>query len=63
MADAVRNAVTHVDIPVSEAIKMATCRPAQAINMDTKVGSIKTGFPASFVKFSNKLDLIEAMIL
>ena len=63
MADAVRNAVTHVDIPVSEAIKMATCRPAQAINMDTKVGSIKTGFPASFVKFSNKLDLIEAIVL
>ena len=63
MADAVRNAVTHLNVPVSEAIKMATCRPAQAIKVDATIGSIKAGFPAGFVKFSNKLDLIEAMVL
>lgn len=63
MADAVRNAVLHLDVPVREAIKMATCRPAKAISMDKKTGSIKPGFPAGFVKFSDNLALIEAMVL
>ncbi len=63
MADAVRNAVTHLNVSVKEAIAMATCRPAKAIQLDNNVGSIKVGFPASFVKFSNDLKLIEAMVL
>ena len=63
MADAVRNAVLHLDVLVGEAIKMATCRVAAAIKMDNQVGKIKVGFPAGFVKFSNNLELIEAMVL
>ena len=63
MADAVRNAVLHLNIPVSEAIKMATCIPAAAIKMEEQVGKINVGFPASFVKFSDTLDMIEAMVL
>ena len=62
MADAVRNAVNYLNVPVSEAIKMATCRPAKAIKMDKEVGYVKAGLPASFVKFSNNLALIDAMV-
>ena len=63
MADAVRNAVFYLDVPVSEAIKMATCRVAAAIKMDEQVGKIKAGFPASFVQLSNDLEMVEAMVL
>jgi len=62
MADAVRNAVLYLDVPVGEAIKMATCRPASAIKMDKQVGKIKAGFPASFVQFSNDLAQIETVL-
>lgn len=63
MADAVRNAVLYLNVPVSEAIKMVTCRVASAIKMDGQVGKIKVGFPSSFVKFSNDLEMIETLIL
>lgn len=63
MADAVRNAVLELNIPVSEAIKMATCRVANAIKMEEQVGKIKTGFPASLVQFNNDLSFVEAMVL
>ena len=63
MADAVRNAVIHLDAPVNEAIKMATCRPAAAIKMDNAIGKIKAGFPARFVKFNNDLSVIESLVM
>ncbi len=62
MADAVRNVVRYLDVPVSEAIKMATCRVAACIKMDDKVGKIKAGFPAGFVKFSNGLEVVESLV-
>jgi N-acetylglucosamine-6-phosphate deacetylase len=62
MADAVRNAVVHLDAPLNEAIKMATSRAAAAIKMDNQIGKIKKGFPATFVKFSNDLSEIESLI-
>jgi N-acetylglucosamine-6-phosphate deacetylase len=62
MADAVRNAVLHLDVPVSEAIKMATSRVATAIRMDNRVGRIKVGMPARFVQFSDDLTLIKSLV-
>lgn len=62
MAEAVRNAVLHLDAPVSEAIKMATSRVENAINMETQAGKIKAGFSASFVKFNNDATLMEALV-
>jgi N-acetylglucosamine-6-phosphate deacetylase len=55
MSDAVRNAVFEVGIPLEEAVKMATVRPAKAINMDDKIGRIRKGFSADFVVFDEKL--------
>lgn len=63
MADAVRNAVLHLDVSVQEAIQMATCRVADAINMTDKIGKIEKGFPASFVQFSDDLKIISSLIL
>jgi N-acetylglucosamine-6-phosphate deacetylase len=63
MADAVRNAVLYLDASLSEAIQMATSRPAKAIKMRNKAGSIKPGSTACFVKFSNDLSVVEAMVL
>lgn len=63
MADAVRNAVLHLNITAAEAVQMATCRVAKAINLQDEVGKINVGFPARFVKFSDDLELIESLIL
>jgi N-acetylglucosamine-6-phosphate deacetylase len=63
MADAVRNAVLHLNAPLSEAIKMATSRAAAAIKMDNQFGKIKEGFPATFVQFSNDLSVAKPLLV
>jgi N-acetylglucosamine-6-phosphate deacetylase len=62
MADAVHNAVFNVGIPLEEAVKMATIRPAKAIAMDDKIGRIRKGFPANFVVFDEKLEYFKTLI-
>lgn len=52
MQDAVINAVVHMNLSLDEAVKMATCRVAAAIQMEHKIGKIKKGFPAQFVSFN-----------
>ncbi len=61
MADAVRNAVHEVGIPLEDAIKMATVRPAQAIGLDDKIGRITEGMPAKFVAFDADLSVFEPL--
>ncbi len=61
MLEAVQNAFNHLHVSADEAIKMATSRVASAINMEHQVGKIKTGFPASFVKFNDDLSVIETL--
>ena len=63
MAEAVTNAVQHAGFSLEEAINAATIVPARAINMDDKIGKIAAGYPASFVKFSNDLKIIESVLL
>lgn len=63
MTEAVQNAYNHLNVSVDEAIKMATTRVASAIGMQDKIGKIKTGFPASFVKFNADLSEIETLNL
>ena len=62
MADAVHNAVFNVGIPLEEAVKMATVRPAKAIAIDDKIGRIRKGFLANFVVFDEKLEDFRALI-
>ena len=61
MEEAVQNAFNHLNVSADEAIKMATCRVASAINMDHQLGKIKSGFPASFVTFNDNLSKIETL--
>ncbi len=53
MIEAVQNAIAHVNIPIAEAIQMATIHVAKAIGMDDKLGKIEVGYPASFICFNN----------
>lgn len=61
MLEAVQNAYNQFSITTNEAIKMATCNVANAIGVENKYGKVKTGFPASFVKFNDDLSTIETM--
>lgn len=61
MQDAVQNAYNHLNVSADEAIKMASSRVAAAIGMENKLGKIKSGFPASFVKFNDDLSQIETL--
>jgi N-acetylglucosamine-6-phosphate deacetylase len=62
MAEAVQNAIKYLDIPLEEAINMATVNAAHGINMQHKVGYIKAGYPASFVTFNNDFSKYETLI-
>ena len=63
MMEAVQNAKKHLDIPASEAIKMATCRVAKAISCQDSIGYIKPGYPARLVSFDDNLENIRSLIL
>jgi len=63
MAEAVQNAFNHLNVSTDEAIKMATTRVAAAIGMEDNIGKIKSGFPATFVKFDENLSVIETLDL
>ena len=55
LADAVRNAVNEVGIPLQEAIEMATIRPARALGLESGIGQIAVGYPAVFTTFDDDL--------
>ena len=55
LGDAVRNAVREVGISVQEAVEMATVRPAKAVGLADKVGTLAVGFPAVFTVFDDDL--------
>jgi len=55
LADAVRNAVNEVQIPLQEAVEMATLRPAKALKLDDTIGKIEPGYPAVFTAFDHSL--------
>lgn len=61
MEEAVQNAFNYLNVSADEAIKMATCRVAKAINMEDQLGKLKPGFPASFVIFNDDLSNIETL--
>lgn len=61
LADAIRNAVREVGIPLQEAIEMATIRPAIAVGLDDKIGSLAVGYPAVFTSFDNSLEKFEVL--
>ncbi len=62
MATAVRNCVQKVDIPLDEALRMASTYPAELLGMNYKLGKIKPGYFANMVIFNNQL-YVEGVII
>lgn len=61
MIDLVRTMVTKVDVPLHEAIAMATDTPAHAIGLNTK-GQFKIGGDADFVAISPDLEVVRTFV-
>jgi N-acetylglucosamine-6-phosphate deacetylase len=57
MIDLVQTMVRDVDVPVHEAITMATATPARAIDLETK-GRLAVGADADFAVLSPELDVL-----
>lgn len=53
MLQAVRNCVEHCDIPIIEAVRMASLYPAQVLGVDDKKGGIREGLDADLVVFDD----------
>ncbi len=62
MADAVKNAAEYLQVPVQEAVEMATSRVAKAIKMDDCMGYIKPGYAARLVMFDNSMEQFKTLI-
>src|SRR6266436_3887456 len=57
MIDLVRRMVSEVNVPLHEAVAMATQNPAQAIDLQTK-GRLRVGADADLVVLSPKLEIL-----
>ena len=61
MIDLVRTMVRDVDVPLHEAIAMATANPARAIGLETK-GRLAVGADADFVVLSPDLEVVRTFV-
>jgi N-acetylglucosamine-6-phosphate deacetylase len=61
MIDLVRTMVHKVDVPLHEAVAMATQNPAQAIGLEAK-GRLRVGADADFVVLSPQLEVARTLI-
>jgi N-acetylglucosamine-6-phosphate deacetylase len=57
IADAVRNCVQKVGIPLDEALRMANMYPAKAVGIDNNYGYLLGGYRADLVVFDNLLNI------
>ena len=62
MASAVRNCVGMLDIPLEEALRMASLYPAQFLAIDDKYGKIAPGYQASLALLNRQLKVIDTWI-
>jgi N-acetylglucosamine-6-phosphate deacetylase len=56
MVKAVQNCVDHTDIPLDEALRMASLYPARVMKIDDR-GMIKQGFKADLVVFNKNFEV------
>ncbi len=59
MWQAVKNVVQFADIPLEEALRMASTYPAQVVGEGHRLGKIAPGYEAHFVVFDEALELKE----
>ena len=59
---AISNLVHHMNIPLFNAVQMATINPAKALNADRHIGSIKVGKQADLVGLDENLNIRFVMV-
>ncbi len=62
MIECLENVVKHANIPLDEALRMCNLYPAQAIKVDHKLGSIRTGNIANLTAFTHDFKVIGTMV-
>lgn len=62
MIESVKNLVSHVEISLEEAVRMATLYPAKAIKVDDRYGLIKKGYIADLVIMDNNLNISQMIV-
>lgn len=54
---AVYNMIKYLDVPICDAVRMASLTPAEAINIDNKKGSIDIGKDADLILFDDEINI------
>jgi N-acetylglucosamine-6-phosphate deacetylase len=62
MISAVCNAAKYAQIDSFEALRMASCYPAQALGMEDQLGYIRPGYKASFIELDDDLNLYRSWV-
>jgi N-acetylglucosamine-6-phosphate deacetylase len=57
MIEAVRNAVTFLEMPLSDALVMGSRTPAAFLGLDSELGRIAPGYRADLVAFNNNFEV------
>ncbi|MGJ3246301.1 MAG: N-acetylglucosamine-6-phosphate deacetylase [Elainellaceae cyanobacterium] len=57
MIEAIANCVHHVNIPLSEALRMASMYPARLLGLDHQLGAIAPGYIANLAVFDDHLKI------
>ncbi len=62
LPDAIKNAVSNLNVALQEALQMANSRVAAAIGISDTHGKIGVGYPASFIKFNDDFSNYESWV-
>lgn len=62
MAQAVRNAVQLIELPLEEALRMASLYPAEFLGMDDEIGRIKAGHQANLVTLNKDFNVTRSWL-
>ncbi len=62
MIDAVRNMIKFLNIPLEDAVMMASTNPAKKLNVYDRKGSIEIGKDADLVVLNNKLEILMTIV-
>lgn len=54
---AVYNMINHLNVPICDAVRMASLTPAETINIDDKKGSIELGKDADLILFDDDINI------
>lgn len=57
MAGAVRNTVEHLQLPIEEALRMASLYPAEFLGLGNRLGRIEPGYEADFVAMDDHFNV------